>query len=176
MLNENGNPKKVWLPVGVTIPTYQGDKLVRLKIRRTDKSIEESIKAHRSVQKYVAVTGIKKCLSIYGDTSLPVALVLESEFDALLVQQQASDLVFCVALSGSAQPLDKETYDIIANTPTVLFCPDYDEAGAAAWNAWKDKFPHIQCLLTPEEKSPGDEYIAGLDIREWLLECLKEGN
>ena len=33
---ETGKPKKVWLPRGLLIPCFQGDKISRIKIRRVN--------------------------------------------------------------------------------------------------------------------------------------------
>lgn len=168
-LKEDGTEKKLWLPVGLSIPTFSENKgLIKVKIRRT------SWKEGDKLPKYVEISGSKQCTSIYGDTSLPIALILESEFDALLIQQFASDVLFCAALGGCSKPIDFETDKLLRNTGTVLFLPDFDKSGANAWSRWKDLFPSIKRVLTPSEKSAGDFHISGGDLREWLLAALQD--
>lgn len=180
---ENGDEKKLWLPVGFVIPTFADDgRVVRIKIRNTNYEKELALyekkeeKPKWKPQKYIGVSGSKECPSIYGNQELGAALVLESEFDALLVQQFAADLVYCVALGGSTKPLDQKTDMLLRTTKVVFFCPDFDEAGASAWIKWKRLFPNIHRILTPEGKAPGDAYIAGVDLREWLIESIEEVN
>lgn len=99
---------------------------------------------------------------------------MESEIDALLIQQEASDLVYCVALGGSTKPLDIQTDQLLRKASVILFLPDFDEAGAIAWMKWKKMFPTIQRILTPYEKSAGDYFQKSGDLREWLEDSIKE--
>lgn len=184
-LNEKGRPKKLYLPIGITIPTFsEQEGVLKVKIRRTayekemeiyKQKIEEGENPTNKPQKYNSTSGSKECPSIYGDTSLP-CLVLESELDALLVQQEASDLVFCVALGGSTKPLDADTDRLIRSSPLALFLPDFDRAGAIAWVKWQKMFPDICRILTPEGKSAGDAYLAGIDLRAWIGETIEAIN
>lgn len=166
---DNGFYRKLWLPKGIVIPTFSKDSLVeKIKVRRTNWNEGDRL------PKYVEISGSKACPSQYGNTSLDVCFILESELDAILVQQFAGDLVFCVALGGSTKPLDFQTDQLIKKTPTVLFCPDFDKAGLKAWKRWKDMFPDIHRILTPDEKGPGDAYLAGVNIRSWIIGKLDE--
>lgn len=166
---DDGMPRKLWLPVGFTIPTFSVDGCItKVKIRRSN------WKEGEALPKYVEVSGSKFCPSVYGDTALPVVLVLESELDGLLVQQFAGDLLYCVALGGSTKPLDAYTDSLLRRTNNILFLPDFDKAGAVAWARWQKMFPGIQRILTPHEKSAGDYCVAGGDVREWLKGCLRK--
>jgi DNA primase len=100
-------------------------------------------------------------------------VVVESELDALLIQQEAGDLVYCIALGGSTRTPDLETHKLLQNTPQIFFCPDYYKAGAKAWIRWKQIFPNIKRLLNPSEKSPGDYFQSGGNNREWLKNNIK---
>ena len=168
-IKEDGTLRILWLPVGITIPTFSLDgRVVKVKIRRT------RWKEGDKLPKYVEVSGSKSCPSVFGDIRLSVGLVLESELDALLVQQFASDLLYCVALGGSTKSLDVETDKLLRRTKNILFLPDFDKAGAVAWGKWQKKFHGIQRILTPHEKSAGDYHLAGGDIREWLIGCIRK--
>jgi len=170
-IKDDGSCQKIWLPIGFTIPTCsEAGKVVKLKIRRL------GWKEGDNLPKYVEISGSKSSLSIYGTNQLPVALVLESEIDALLIQQEASDLVYCVALGGSTKPLDAEAETILKRTTHILFVPDYDPAGAVAWIKWEKKFCNIHLVITPGEKGPGDYFQKGGDLRAWLQGCIQNIN
>lgn len=167
-LKEDGKQRKLWLPKGFTVPTFSSDdSVVKVKVRRSAWHKGDKL------PKYVEVSGSKQAPSVYGDITLEVALVLESELDALLVQQEASDLVFCVALGGNTKSLDFHTDKLLRNTRTILFCPDFDQGGAAAWQKWKRHFPHTHRILTPEGKAPGDAFSHGINLRDWVGEAIK---
>jgi hypothetical protein len=166
-LKEDGTQRKLWLPIGITIPTLLIDgRVIKVKVRRI------RWKEGDKLPKYVEISGSKSCPSVYGDTKLPVGL--ESELDSLLVQQFASDLLYCVALGGSTKLLDAETDKLLRRTKHLLFLPDFDKAGGVAWGKWQNKFHGIQRILTPHEKSAGDYHIAGGDLREWLISCITQ--
>lgn len=119
------------------------------------------------------MSGSKQCPSVYGDQTLKTAFVIESELDALLIQQFSSDLIYCVALGGSTKSLDFETNQLLRRASILIFCPDFDKAGAAAWVKWKKMFPVIQRVLTPDGKSAGDAYLARVDLRRWIIDSLE---
>lgn len=162
-LKKDGTFRKLWLPVGFTIPTFSSDgQVVKIKVRRT------SWKEGDTLPKYVEVSGSKPSPSVFGNAQLPVGLVLESEFDGLLIQQEASDLIYCVALGGSTKSVDAHTDSLLRSTKCILFLPDFDQAGALAWVKWKRQFPKIHRILTPKGKSAGDALIEGINLRQWI--------
>lgn len=161
-LKENEKPRTVWLPKGIVIPTIQHKKVVKVKIRRTEWT------EGNKYPKYVELSGSKKSLSIFGDTNTNVAVIVESELDAILIQQFAGDLCFCVALGGSTKALDRYIDELLRSIPRLFFCPDFDKAGATAWTKWQALYPHIKRILTPDGKGPGDAYLSGVDLREWI--------
>lgn len=168
LLKEGGIPRKLWLPVGFTIPTFSGGRVVKVKVRRT------AWRDGDKLPKYVELSGSKSSPSVFVETNLVTAgLVLESEFDGLLIQQEAGDLVYSVALGGSTKPLDAETHALLNRTEIILFLPDFDQAGAAAWVKWSKMFPRIKRILTPKEKSAGDYFTADGDLRAWIKKYLE---
>ena len=166
-LKEDGTSRKLWLPVGFTLPTLNAEGVpVKVKIRRT------SWKEGDKLPKYVEVSGSKSSLSVYGDINLPIGLILESEFDALLLQQEAVDLLYCIALGGSTKAVDSHTDALLKRTNTILFLPDFDEAGATAWVKWKRNYPYIHQVLTPKAKSAGDAFLEGVNLKEWIKQAI----
>lgn len=170
-IKDDGTSQKIWLPVGFTIPTFSNDgQMIKLKIRRT------AWKEDDNLPKYVEISGSKSCPSIYGNTQLSAGLVLESEFDGLLIQQEASDLLYCAALGGSTKPIDAHTDVLLRSTKCILFLPDFDQAGAIAWVKWKRLFPQIHRILTPTGKGAGDAWLEGIDLRKWIESEITNSN
>ena len=170
-IKDDGTHQKIWLPIGFTIPTFSDDgQVVKLKIRRS------AWKEDDNLPKYVEVSGSKSSPSVFGNTQLPVGLVLESEFDGLLIQQETGDLLYCVALGGSTKSIDAHTDALLRATKHILFLPDFDQAGAVAWVKWKRLFPRIHRILTPTGKSAGDAFIEGINLREWIESEITNSN
>lgn len=91
-------------------------------IRRTDWH------ANDHLPKYVEASGGLQRPSLYGDKNKPI-IVIESELDAILIQQFASDLCCCIALGGVGKKPDQQTHELLRSSPLVLLALDYDEAG-----------------------------------------------
>ena len=160
-----GQQKKLWLPSGLVIPTYSSSGCVyKLKVRR------QGWQQNDPLPKYVEISGSKSCPSIYGDTTSKVAIILESELDAMLIQQEAEDTCFCVALGGASKRPDIFTSQLLDQTSLILWCLDNDEAGKKAALWWREMYPHLRFWPVPIGKSPGDALKDhGMNLREWLL-------
>lgn len=180
-VGSNGKPRRIWLPAGITIPTFEGDKLVKVKIRNRDfekdlKNYEMAKAAGRVTKyassKYVVVSGSKKCPSVYGNPSRSVLLVQESELDCILTIQEAGDLCFCLALGGSSQPLDLHKERIVRGAENLLFCPDFDQAGKESWDRWIKRFPDTIRILPEYGKDVTESFQCETNIREWLLSAI----
>jgi hypothetical protein len=102
-----------------------------------------------------------------------VFVLVETEFDALLVIQAAGDLVGAVPLGSASSRPDKEAYPLLREAALLVNALDVDDAGAknSAW--WAGQFPrnHMRCPI-PEGKDIGDYAAAGGDLRAWVLACL----
>jgi len=161
-IKENGHPKRQWLPKGIVIPSYVGNEPVKLKIRRSDWSQEDSF------PKYVEVSGSRQSPSIYGDMSKPVVIV-ESELDAMLVQQSASHLVCCVALGGVSKKPDYEMHAWLKQASLILLSLDFDEIGKKRYAFWMKLYPNIHPWPAPFAKSPGDAVrLFHVHILDWI--------
>lgn len=94
-LEEKENRKSICLPPGIVIPVFEGDAPRKLKIRRTD------WKPGDHYGKYYEVPGSLNILPMFGDSSIEITIIVEAEFDAMLIAQEAGDLCNCVALGGA---------------------------------------------------------------------------
>jgi DNA primase len=156
--------KKTWFPRGIVIPTFdvQLREPLKLKIRQQD--------AH---PKYIEISGSQKSPGIYGEPTNKPFLILESELDAMLVHQFAGDLCCPIALGGATKRPDKICHELLTATPFVLFALDVDQAGAAAFRWWRNTYPNIVLWPPPAEKSPGDAFKIGIDLRRWVLDGIR---
>ena len=159
---EEGKARKLWLPKGLVIPTFSNAHVCKLKIRRSD------WKEGDKYDKYIEISGNLKAPSIYGNQDLKVIVLVEAEFDAMLIQQFASDLCCSMAIGGAGKKPDATTDKLIRRAEVVLFSLDFDDAGSRSFQFWKDTYPHITAWPAPRGKSPETSLKEGSDLRSWL--------
>jgi DNA primase len=162
--NEENREKKLWLPKGIVIPTFIQQSVIKLKIRRHDWQESDSL------PKYVEISGSMKCPSIYGNIETQVIVILESELDAMLVQQYASDICASMAIGGVGKKPDLNTDAYLKKALLILFALDFDEAGKKAYPFWRSAYPQLRAWPIPKGKSPGDALKLGVDLRKWILD------
>lgn len=159
---ENGLLKRQWLPKGIVIPTFEGSVPVKIKIRRSDWFIGDAL------PKYVEISGSKQSLSVYGDPSKPV-IIVESELDALLIQQEASHLICCIALGGVSKKPDIEIHGWLQRAFLILLSLDFDGAGKNHYSFWMSLYPNLRPWPAPQVKSIGDAFQAfSINILDWI--------
>ena len=100
------------------------------------------------------------------------ALIVESELDAVLCLQEASDLVWCVALGGVSKPVDEETDGLLKKAPLIFWALDQDEAGRKRYFAWRERYAQLRAWPADKAKSPGD--MPRDRIYLWLVKGLKK--
>lgn len=155
---ENGD--KFWLPAGIVIPNYADAALWRVQIRRDV--------VREKQDRYKTVTGSSNVL--YGVDSLQAhrpAVLVEGPFDALAVQQVASDLVSVVA-SGTSGARRIKWITRLLLCPTVLIALDADEPGDHAARYWLDVLPNGR-RWRPDYSDPAQLLQDGQDVRGWIL-------
>lgn len=155
--------RKIWLPKGIVIPSFRLESLQKIKIRRTDWTPEDEF------PKYLEIRGSVSAPSIYTMTQGKPIIIVESELDAMLVEQEASNVCNSVALGGVSKKPDEYLHSILVKAPLILFSLDYDEAGIKAFAWWKQQYKALSIWVTPFEKSIGDAFLKGLDIKTWTL-------
>jgi len=164
----NGQWRHLRLAMGWVIPTIVDGTVRRLKIRQTPEELQRNPQA----AKYLQVPGGGQGTWIIGP-GRRVFVLVETEFDALLVIQAAGDLVGAVPLgSASARP-DKDALPILRDASLLIDALDSDEAGAKNAGWWVEQFPrnHERCPI-PDGKDIGEYVKAGGDLRTWVLACL----
>jgi DNA primase len=169
--NDAGRARKVWLPRGILIPWLIEETPWKLNIRR---SISRQ-QAEGGERKYIQVSGGTNAL--YGADTLapnaPVVLV-EGEFDALVITQEAIDLAGVVATGSTAGARHVYWIGKLALAGQVLVAFDNDEGGEQASAFWIDALNSQVKRWRPFYGDPSDMHKDGISIRDWLEVGLQE--
>ncbi|HSX03526.1 MAG TPA: hypothetical protein VLG76_02225 [Rhabdochlamydiaceae bacterium] len=168
---EEAEGKKLWLPQGLVIPLFDSmnGRPTKIKMRRNE------WKKGDELPKYVEISGGMRCPAVFSLPSVKsIAVVVEAEFDAMLVHQFASDLCFVVALGGAGKRPDVHCHQLLKSAYRIVFALDVDKARASAFRWWKANYPHLRLWLPPVGKSPGDAWAAGIDLRRWIVDGICE--
>jgi DNA primase len=161
LLNEDGKEKTQWTPAGLVIPLIVGGQVLRLRIRRDDPKDD------------------RRFIIVSGSTSAPLILnpergaacILESELDAILLDQESGDLITSVSIGTAPGKPDVKAHEILQRAETILISLDNDNAGAtAAWVFWPETYPgKAKRWPTIKGKDPSAAWLAGLDLRAWIV-------
>jgi DNA polymerase-1 len=157
-LKEDGTPSKLWVPAGLVIPCHHDGSIQRLKVRRDNP--EDGIR-------YYMIPGSSSIPMILGNNE--VYVIVESKLDALLLHQEAWDLVGVIALGSADMKPDKGIFDLLRHAKKILVSLDSDEAGArASWKWWMANFPNAARWPIIYGKDPTEAYLKGLNLRDWI--------
>lgn len=161
-LKENGRERKMWLPEGVVLPLIEDGMVRKVKIRRYP------YQANDSYPKYVELSGSSPFPVLLSYQPCQPCVIVEAEFDAMLLVQEVGDMCNCLVLGGAQKRPDKVLHEKLLKMPKLLFALDFDEAGKNEYRFWRKVYPSLKPWPTPKEKSPGDAFVAGVDLREWI--------
>ena len=157
--NQKGGPKRLWIPKGLVIPSFNPDgQVCKIKIRRPDPSAQP---------RYYLLPGSEvEPMELEGGSGGVV--VVESELDAILINECAGDLLGCVAL-GSASIRPGESLSAkIKKSKRVLVALDSDDGGGKNVPWWLSNFPNARRWPPVGGKDPGDMVKQGVSIRDWI--------
>lgn len=167
-LKENG--KKLCLGKGIVIPYFVNNQLVRIRTR-----LDELYNDNR----YYILPGSSmayfNCRSInqlYGNPYM----IIESELDAILIEQEAGDIIHVASIGNSSAKPDELTMQDLNKSEYILNAQDADEAGAKVQPWWNEHFKTNRRWPVPEGKDPG-EYHQNFkgNLREWIIAGLPIG-
>lgn len=162
VLKDNGKPKRFWLPKGIIIPLCQGKQVLRVRIRRPE-----------GEPRYFVLRGSSTRAMILGGSD--VTILVESELDAMLLYQEASELAILIALGNAQARPDREAADLLKKNRLILVSLDADKAGATeSWRWWKAHFSQAQRWPPIQGKDPGDMFAAGVNLKAWVQAGLAE--
>ena len=158
---ESGEFKKIVFPCGLVIPYSKYNQCVRLRIRRANPG---------KYPKYhiVASSSMHPYRNRYHDEN--VAIIVESELDAILLCQEIKDDVLIIALGSVIIRPDERLTEILKNFDHILISLDTDEAGNTEYNNfWKKYFPNSRMFNIPEKygKDHTEAMVNGFDLYKW---------
>ncbi|HOG08096.1 MAG TPA: CHC2 zinc finger domain-containing protein [Syntrophales bacterium] len=158
---EDGTEKMQWLPGGLVIPLIVGGAVHRLRIRRSNPG---------DGARYVVASGSSSSPTTWN-MDRAAAVIVESELDGLLLNQEAGDLSGVVALGTATAKPDTATHAALKAAAVVLVALDSDEAGArAAWRFWPDTYgTKARRWPTVQGKDASAARLNGLDLRAWVV-------
>lgn len=160
-LKPSGKKKMLWLPRGLVIPMFDGDNVLRLRIR-ADRPRYYVVPG--SSMSLMVINGDHRCLTI-----------VESELDAIMLSAVAGDLSGYVALGSSHAKPDGSVDYYLKRAGNIVLALDYDDAGIKAMDWWAENYPRAKVWPLPDGKDPGDAFMAGVDLREWVLASYPDG-
>ncbi len=76
-------------------------------------------------------------------------IIVESELDAILIQQEAAHLVCCIALEGVSKKPDAEMHEWLQRASLVLLSLDFDSAGKKRYSFWMGLYPNLRPWPAP---------------------------
>lgn len=153
---------QIKIPRGIVIPWYVDGAIWKIQLRRPD-------------GQYFEVLGSSECL--YNvDSFQPgrAVLLVESEFDALAAQQEASDLVASVATGSTTKALTGRWIAKLLRASHILQAFDDDEAGERGAQAWLHVLPEDLCTRwTPWAHDVNDMLRDEQPLKTWIATGLQ---
>lgn len=158
-IKEDGTERRQWIPAGLLIPFIVGGAVHRLRVRRDP----------GDGARYVVVSGSLSAPMTWG-LERAAAVIVESELDGLLLNQEAGDLAGVLAIGTATAKPDRITHEGLTRAAVILVSLDSDEAGArAAWAFWPETYgKRVKRWPCVGGKDPSEARAGGLDLRAWI--------
>ncbi len=155
---KTGQQKKLWIAQGLVISFCLAKSVVRLRVRRSEPPAVGS--------RYTVCSGsYMGALTLW--TNQDTVAIVESELDAILINQECSDLIGVVGLGSAALKPDSELHERLMNAKTVLCSLDADSAGAKAVQFWR-QYPGFKRWLAIRGKDACEQWKRGIAVRLWV--------
>lgn len=154
----------LWVPRGIIIPGLVAENVWYLKVRRA-----------AGQPKYTQVCGGQ--VALFGADTLAgrdVAVITEGEFDAMLLHQEARELVGVATLGSASTRLPDAWLPYLLGARQLLVAYDADPAGVDGAAVWEGITAYAQRLMPLVGKDVTDLYLAGGDLRAWVQFALTD--
>jgi hypothetical protein len=163
-------------PRGIVLPWFDGDCLTLVKIRQPEGRKPKYYEAFRNRDRPPGIY-----LGRHVIRSGRALVIVEGEFDCLLVGQELADLAAVVTLgSASARPYPSTLGSMLAAFPWYV-ATDNDPAGDKAAADWPPTArrvrppmlrPHPDDRVEKPKTDWTDLYRHGVNLRRWWSDCL----
>jgi len=159
---------KIWLPRGVVIPWADSEGVSNVNIRRPDGDVVPNAEETWKQRKYQQAAGPWSPLwGVQWLTAETPAILVEGEFDALAIRQEAADLCVPVATGSTGAARRRKWYEMLSNVPLVLVAFDSEDAGEEASQVWTAALPNGH-RWHPHAGDPSEMLESGKDVRMWV--------
>ena len=102
-------------------------------------------------------------------------LMCEGEFDTLIAQQEAGELVAAVSLGSASAALSIRWYSALVTCSDILVCYDNDAAGKKGAARLQQLSSRFRSISVPQGKDITDFYLSGGDVYQWIEHELYDG-
>ena len=170
-------PNALWFARGIVIPNIiEQNGHTRVDSIRIRRPKADRVPPLENLDYQVIKDGGTAPLLHYNGQ--PAIVVVEAQLDALVVHRAAGDLVGVLALGNSSARPDERALQALKQAKLILVCLDFDQAkdgkraGAQAWKRRRDEYETAQRWPSTKGKDPGEDYAAGVNIRQWVQAAL----
>jgi DNA primase len=149
-------------PAGIVIPWFDGGVPVLVKLRQPDGRRPKYRELFRNRPRLYPDP-----VTIRADCPL---VIVEGEFDALLLGQELGDLAAVVTLGSASGRLDRYTEELLLVSPSWLIATDHDAAGNQAAARWPARARRV---VPPDpHKDWTEAHQQGFDLARFWQEPL----
>ena len=161
VIKKDGNQARLRIPAGLIIPCFQNGQIHRLKIRL--------LYPENDLRYFILPGSISNPMVLYGSTK--AVMIVESDLDAILVHQEAGDVLTVISLGSAVIKPDNQLHELLHQAEVILVSLDSDEAGVINSRWWVDHLPNARRWPMPKGygKDPSEAFQMGLNIRDWVL-------
>jgi hypothetical protein len=150
---------RYWRARGIVIPWFDGDRLVRVKLRQPDGSKPRYVQAFADGPSFYPDT-------VAIDPARPL-VIAEGELDALLLGQELGERAAVVTLGSASERPSVRVQSLLLDARNWYLATDADEAGDKAVAKWASRAIRV----TPPEGNDWTEcHQAGVDLGPWWRE------
>lgn len=154
---------RVFLSAGVIIPWIIGGTIWKVNIRRFEQD-----------PKYLQIRGSQP--GLFGAENMAgksTVFLVEGEFDAMLLHQEAGDLVGVGTFgSASIREIDYRWVSRLLSSQRIFIVGDSDKAGRDFMSALSGFSHRFHCVQIPRGKDVTEYWQLGENLREWINHLL----
>lgn len=157
--NDSEKKRKLVFPGGIIIPYFDNSGLHRIRIRN-----DNGFKGGR----FHVVHGSGNDCFIAGSFESKNCVVVESELDAILLEQEVGDVMTIIAAGSATNRPCSTAHAILSKASKILVALDFDEPGKAGAKWWLRQYKNSRFYPSAKGKDPTEDYQAGVNLNEWI--------
>ena len=132
----------------IVVPSIRDGQVVYVKMRM-----------FKGKSKYTSLQGGNAVSFLCGEHNTKVAVVVESELDAILIAQEVPN-VLAIALGGASHKIDTEAREKLGRVSLALLALDFDKAGGEALVTLQNDLSNALPLACPYGKNWVDYHLS----------------